>query len=96
VRGVVSLAAALAIPLTTLAGGPFPYPDLILFVTFGVIVVTLGWPGIAVAGTCALERQQDASYDRPDRPSRYASESPEVKKFGTPCGASFEPLVISR
>src|SRR6202034_96323 len=41
VRGVVSLAAALAIPLTTAAGAPFPDRDLILFVTFGVIVVTL-------------------------------------------------------
>ena len=37
VRGVVSLAAALAIPLTTLAGAPFAYRDLILFVTFGVL-----------------------------------------------------------
>ncbi len=41
VRGVVSLAAALAIPLYTAAGEPFPDRDLILFVTFGVIVVTL-------------------------------------------------------
>jgi len=41
VRGVVSLAAALAIPLFTAAGTPFPDRDLILFVTFGVIVVTL-------------------------------------------------------
>jgi monovalent cation/hydrogen antiporter len=46
VRGVVSLAAALAIPLTTLAGAPFPYRDLILFVTFGVIVVTLVGQGL--------------------------------------------------
>jgi monovalent cation/hydrogen antiporter len=48
VRGVVSLAAALAIPLTTLAGAPFPYRDLILFVTFGVIVVTLVGQGLLV------------------------------------------------
>jgi len=41
VRGVVSLAAALAIPLTTAAGAPFPDRDLILFITFGIIVVTL-------------------------------------------------------
>ncbi|MGA9429480.1 MAG: cation:proton antiporter, partial [Xanthobacteraceae bacterium] len=41
VRGVVSLAAALAIPLFTASGAPFPDRDLILFVTFGVIVVTL-------------------------------------------------------
>jgi monovalent cation/hydrogen antiporter len=46
VRGVVSLAAALAIPLTTLAGAPFPYRDLILFVTFGLIVVTLVGQGL--------------------------------------------------
>jgi Na+/H+ antiporter len=46
VRGVVSLAAALAIPLTTLAGAPFPYRDLILFVTFGVIVITLVGQGL--------------------------------------------------
>jgi NhaP-type Na+/H+ and K+/H+ antiporters len=41
VRGVVSLAAALAIPFLTSAGQVFPHRDLILFVTFAVIVVTL-------------------------------------------------------
>jgi Na+/H+ antiporter len=46
VRGVVSLAAALAIPLTTAAGEPFPYRDLILFVTFGVIIITLVGQGL--------------------------------------------------
>jgi monovalent cation/hydrogen antiporter len=46
VRGVVSLAAALAIPLFTAAGAPFPDRDLILFVTFGVIVVTLIGQGL--------------------------------------------------
>ena len=41
VRGVVSLAAALAIPFTTMSAESFPDRDLILLVTFGVIVVTL-------------------------------------------------------
>jgi len=41
VRGVDSLAVALAIPYTILSGAPFPHRDLILFVTFGVIIVTL-------------------------------------------------------
>jgi len=41
VRGVVSLAAALAIPLTVASGAPFPHRDLILFITFGVILLTL-------------------------------------------------------
>jgi CPA1 family monovalent cation:H+ antiporter len=41
VRGVVSLAAALALPLTLADGSPFPNRDLILFITFGVILLTL-------------------------------------------------------
>jgi len=41
VRGIVSLAAALAIPLTTSSGQPFPDRDLILLLTFSVILVTL-------------------------------------------------------
>ena len=46
VRGVVSLAAALAIPLATTAGAAFPQRDLILFVTFGVIIITLVGQGL--------------------------------------------------
>jgi CPA1 family monovalent cation:H+ antiporter len=46
VRGIVSLAAALAIPLTTADGAPFPERDLILFVTFTVILVTLVVQGL--------------------------------------------------
>ena len=39
-RGGVSLAAALAIPLET-ATGPFPFRDLLIFLTFVVLLVTL-------------------------------------------------------
>jgi NhaP-type Na+/H+ or K+/H+ antiporter len=46
VRGVVSLAAALAIPFTTDNGQPFPERDLILFLTFSVILVTLVGQGL--------------------------------------------------
>jgi CPA1 family monovalent cation:H+ antiporter len=41
VRGAVSLAAALALPFVLPDGTSFPFRDLILFVTFGVIFVTL-------------------------------------------------------
>ena len=61
IRGVVSLAAALSIPYT-MGDASFPYRNLILFVTFVVIVVTLvgqgsllpwviGRLGLANAGT---------------------------------------------
>ena len=61
VRGAVSLAAALALPFALPDGEVFPYRDLILFVTFGVIFITLvgtgsglppvvRWLGVADAG----------------------------------------------
>jgi CPA1 family monovalent cation:H+ antiporter len=48
VRGAVSLAAALALPFTLPGGEAFPYRDLILFVAFGVIFVTLIGVGLAL------------------------------------------------
>ena len=61
VRGAVSLAAALALPFALPNGESFPYRDLILFVSFGVIFITLvglglglppvvRWLGLAQAG----------------------------------------------
>ena len=65
VRGVVSLAAALAVPLTTAAGDPFPGRDLILFVTFGVIVVTLIGEGLALPSVARrLNLGRDAAEER--------------------------------
>ena len=46
VRGIVSLVAALAIPLTTVGGQPFPYRDLILLLTFSLILITLVGQGL--------------------------------------------------
>ena len=50
VRGIVSLAAALAVPLTTDSGAPFPHRDLILLMTFSVILVTLVLQGLMLPG----------------------------------------------
>ena len=47
-RGVVSLAAALALPFTTASGAPFPERDLLIFLTVCVIVVTLVGQGLTL------------------------------------------------
>ncbi|MCX6847984.1 MAG: cation:proton antiporter [Verrucomicrobia bacterium] len=47
-RGVLSLAAALALPITRQDGTPFPGRDLILFLTFTVIIVTLVMQGLSL------------------------------------------------
>ena len=46
--GIVSLAAALALPLTTNNGAPFPHRDSIVFLTFGAILVTLVLQGLTL------------------------------------------------
>jgi Na+/H+ antiporter len=48
-RGIVSLAAALALPLETHGGEGFPYRDLLIFLTFVVIFVTLVGQGLTLA-----------------------------------------------
>jgi CPA1 family monovalent cation:H+ antiporter len=47
-RGAVSLAAALALPLEVSPGRPFPERDLIVFLTFGVIFATLVVQGLTL------------------------------------------------
>jgi Na+/H+ antiporter len=47
-RGVVSLAAALALPAVTSSGVPFPNRDIILFITFAVIFATLVLQGLTL------------------------------------------------
>jgi Na+/H+ antiporter len=67
-RGAVSLAAALALPLTTDAGDPFPGRELILFLTFAVILATLVGMGLTLPAVISalglhdggVEERQDA------------------------------------
>ena len=47
-RGAVSLATALALPLETDAGAPLPGRDLIVFVTFAVVLVTVVGQGLTL------------------------------------------------
>ena len=47
-RGAVALAAALAIPLTLDDGAPFPQRDLLIFLTYSVILATLVLQGLSL------------------------------------------------
>jgi monovalent cation/hydrogen antiporter len=58
-RGSVSLAAALALPLTTDAGRAFPNRDLIVFLTFAVILGTLVVQGLTLPGVIRLVGLED-------------------------------------
>jgi len=59
-RGAVSLAAALALPLLTDAGSDFPNRDLIIFLTFCVILATLLIQGLSLPPLIKLLGVDDA------------------------------------
>src|SRR5271154_4894058 len=62
-RGAVSLAAALAIPLTTHSGAPFPDRSLIVFVVCVVILVTVVIQGSTLSDVVGWARMpEDASH----------------------------------
>ena len=70
-RGAVSLAAALALPLETDSGSPFPGRDLILFLTFAVILVTLVGQGLTLPLVIRwLRLEDDGADDREDAKAR--------------------------
>ena len=59
-RGVVSLALALSLPLATADGRPFPGRSLIVFVTFVVVLVTLVGQGLTLPWVIDRLRVRDA------------------------------------
>ena len=63
-RGAVSLAAALALPLETDAGAPLPERNLILFLTFAVILATLVLQGLTLPALIRALRIRDDGADR--------------------------------
>jgi len=73
-RGVVSLAAALAIPISmdgTADGQPFPHRDLILFLTFIVILATLVVQGLSLPLVIRwLGVTDDRSMEKEEREAR--------------------------
>jgi CPA1 family monovalent cation:H+ antiporter len=70
-RGVVSLAAAMALPLATQDGSPFPGRDLILFLTFIVILATLVVQGLSLPLLIrGLGVEDDGSMEKEEREAR--------------------------
>ena len=70
-RGVVSLAAALALPVTLHNGTAFPGRDLILFLTFVVILVTLVVQGLSLPLLIRwLGVEDDGSAQKEEREAR--------------------------
>jgi len=72
-RGVVSLAAALAVPHLLPSGTEFPERDLILFFTFAVILLTLVGQGLSLPAL--IRRLRVGTHGAPDEGEREARRS---------------------
>ncbi len=81
-RGVVSLAAALAVPLKLNDGSPFPARELILFLTFIVIVATLVVQGLSLPVLIrSLRIQEDRSMEKEERDARLKANRAALDKL---------------
>jgi monovalent cation/hydrogen antiporter len=70
-RGTVTLAAALSIPLALPDGSPFPGRDIVIFLAFGVIVMTLLLQGTTLEAVIhRLGLREDAERPKEDRLAR--------------------------
>jgi CPA1 family monovalent cation:H+ antiporter len=80
-RGMVSLAAALAIPITA-GSEPFPARDLIIFLTFSVILVTLVGQGMTLPLLVrVLKVKDDDTAYWEDRKARRAAAEAAVRRL---------------
>ncbi len=80
IRGTVTLAAALSIPLALPDGSPFPGRDLVIFLAFGVIAVTLLVQGTTLEWLIRrLGLREDGLYEREERLARITAVAAGLK-----------------
>jgi CPA1 family monovalent cation:H+ antiporter len=81
-RGVDSLAAALALPFVTDAGAPFPDRSLIVFLTFAVILGTLVFQGLTLSPLIrVLKIVADHSLEEEERVARLKANQAALAKL---------------
>jgi monovalent cation/hydrogen antiporter len=82
-RGAVSLAAALALPLTIDSGDSFPNRNLIIFLTFSVILVTLVLQGLTLPGLIrVLDLEDDGLAEREEAKARIYAAQAAIDRLG--------------
>jgi CPA1 family monovalent cation:H+ antiporter len=82
-RGVDSLAAALALPFVTEGGNPFPERDLIVFITFSVILGTLVVQGLSLFPLIRwLKIVDDHSLEDEERQARLKANQAALARLG--------------
>ena len=97
-RGVVSLAAAFALPLTLSDGKSFPGRNYILFLTFSVILTTLVLQGLSLPLLIRkLGITYDGEADEEERRARLEANRAAIELIGKlRAGGEFSPDTVDR
>ncbi|MCW2922829.1 MAG: Na+/H+ antiporter [Thermoleophilia bacterium] len=97
-RGAVSLAAALALPVTIHGDTPFPHRDLLVYLTFCVIMGTLLVQGLTLGRIVDwLELEDDGSFARSESHARMVAASAAVAHIESLDGVEWiEPDSLER
>ena len=97
-RGIVSLATALALPLTLANGDPMPYRSEIVLITFVVILGTLVVQGLTVAPLARLLglSNEDDSFEREQRLAREQAAQAAIKRVDEVALEDWVPPSVAR
>jgi CPA1 family monovalent cation:H+ antiporter len=88
VRGIVSIAAALALPVVTASGAAFPFRSEIILVTFGCVLLTLVVQGLPLGAIVrALRLASDAGAEGEEPLAREAVTRAALRSLGPDVGA---------
>jgi CPA1 family monovalent cation:H+ antiporter len=89
-RGAVSLAAALALPATIDGGAAFPQRDLVIFLAFGVIVMTLVVQGLTLGWVVEwLDMEDDGELIRSEAHARMVAARAAIARLDELQGCSW-------
>ena len=89
-RGIVTLAAALALPVMTAGGTPFPFRAEIILISFGVILVTLVVQGLSLTPMIrALRLEADRGLEREEMLAREHAATVALERLDELSGESW-------
>ena len=89
-RGIVTLAAALALPVATEAGSPFPFRSEIILISFCVILITLVGQGLTLLPLIRVLRlQKDDGFEQEEMLARRQAAEEALQRLEQLAGESW-------
>jgi len=96
-RGIVTLAAALALPVMTAAGSPFPFRAEIILISFAVILATLVLQGLSLTPVIqALHLEADRGLEQEEMLARERAAAAALERLDTLAEGGHDDVHLDR